>query len=140
MNNVHFSSATPEWATPQDLFDRLNKEFKFTLDPCATKENAKCKRFYTEKDDGLSKSWKRARVFMNPPYGREIGPWVKKASEGGGNDRGVSTSGEDRHEVVSRVYLRQSGDPIFKGARKIRRQYKLGTISQHGGNFSCKMK
>lgn len=53
----------------------------FTLDPCATKENAKCGKFYTKEDDGLSKSWDGERVFMNPPYGREIGKWVKKASE-----------------------------------------------------------
>lgn len=51
--NVHFSSKTPEWATPQDFFDKLNAEFRFNLDPCATKENAKCKNFFTEKDDGL---------------------------------------------------------------------------------------
>jgi len=81
-----FSSKTPEWGTPQEFFDALNKEFHFTLDPCATKENAKCRRFYTVKDDGLSKPW-TGRVFMNPPYGRGINAWVKKAYEsatGGG--------------------------------------------------------
>lgn len=80
MNNVHYSSKTPEWETPQDLFDKLNAVFRFSLDPCATKKNAKCKKFYTQKDDGLSKSWKGERVFMNPPYGREIGKWVVKAA------------------------------------------------------------
>ena len=43
--NVHFSSATNEWATPQDFFDKLNTQFDFNLDPCATAENAKCKSF-----------------------------------------------------------------------------------------------
>lgn len=81
--NVHFSSKTPEWATPQNLFDELNKEFHFTLDPCATTENAKCRKFYTEEDDGLSHDWSKDTVFMNPPYGREIGKWVKKAALGG---------------------------------------------------------
>ena len=76
-----FSSKTYEWETPQDFFNELNKEFCFTLDPCAAKENAKCKKFYTKKDDGLSKSWDNEIVFCNPPYGREIGKWVKKASE-----------------------------------------------------------
>lgn len=79
MENVHFSSNTPEWATPQKFFDMLNKEFKFNLDPCATKENAKCKRFFTEKENGLQQRWKSSRVFMNPPYGRAIGKWVLKA-------------------------------------------------------------
>jgi phage N-6-adenine-methyltransferase len=81
---VHFSSATNEWATPQDFFDQLNAEFQFTLDPCATEENAKCAKFYTEKDDGLVQSWDNERVFCNPPYGRAIGHWVKKASEARG--------------------------------------------------------
>ena len=84
INSGLFTSNTDEWATPQDFFDKLNKEFRFTLDPCATKENAKCKKFFTEKDDGLVKSWDNERVFMNPPYGRVIGQWVKKASESRG--------------------------------------------------------
>lgn len=79
--NVHFSSATNEWATPQDFFDKLNKQFGFTLDPCATKENAKCKKFYTEADDGLAQDWSKDRVFCNPPYGRGLKHWVQKAYE-----------------------------------------------------------
>ena len=74
-----FTSKSHEWATPQKLFDRLDEKYEFTLDPCATAENAKCDRFFTIKLDGLSRSWKRDRVFMNPPYGREIGKWVEKA-------------------------------------------------------------
>jgi phage N-6-adenine-methyltransferase len=81
--NVHFSSKTPEWFTPQELFDKLEAEFHFTLDPAATKENAKCLRFYTKEDDGLSKDWSGERVFCNPPYGREIGKWIEKAAMGG---------------------------------------------------------
>lgn len=86
MNKGMYSSETDMWATPQSFFDTLNAEFNFTLDPCATKENAKCKKFFTEEDDGLSKSWNGESVFMNPPYGKEISKWVKKASEiaGGG--------------------------------------------------------
>ena len=77
--SVHFSSKTNEWATPKDLFARLNDEFKFTLDPCATPENAKCAKFFTKEDDGLKQSWEAERVFCNPPYGRELGKWVEKA-------------------------------------------------------------
>lgn len=77
--NVHFSSKSVEWATPQYLFDELNKEFNFTLDPCATPENAKCKKFYTKEDNGLNKSWENECVFCNPPYGRQIKSWVKKS-------------------------------------------------------------
>lgn len=81
MNEGMFSSTTDEWATPQNVFDALDKEFKFTLDPCATKENAKCKNFFTKEDDGLKQKWGWQTVFCNPPYGREIGKWVKKAYE-----------------------------------------------------------
>jgi len=77
---VHFSSKTDEWQTPQDFFDRLNEEFHFTLDVCATPENAKCPRYYTKRDNGLIQKWEGV-CWMNPPYGRVIGQWVKKAYE-----------------------------------------------------------
>ena len=67
------------YETPQDLFNTLNKEFEFTLDPCCVKENAKCKKYFTEKEDGLSQDWGKDLVFMNPPYGRDIKKWIKKA-------------------------------------------------------------
>jgi len=76
-----FSSKSDEWETPQDLFDELNKEFNFTLDPCATNENHKCLKYYTKEDDGLSKDWFEETVFVNPPYGRVLKDWVKKCYE-----------------------------------------------------------
>lgn len=79
MNLVHFSSKSIEWSTPQFLFDILDKEWKFELDVCASRENAKCKDFFTVQEDGLTRSWKGKRCFMNPPYGRQISHWVKKA-------------------------------------------------------------
>ena len=81
MNEGMYSSSTPEWATPQELFDELDAEFHFTLDPCATIDNAKCTKFFTEHDDGLTRQWHPHTVFMNPPYGRQIYAWVKKAYE-----------------------------------------------------------
>lgn len=80
MNTVLFSSASEVWATPQNLFDELNAEFNFTLDPCALPDNAKCEKFYTPEDDGLAQCWGGERVFCNPPYGRKIYDWVKKCS------------------------------------------------------------
>jgi phage N-6-adenine-methyltransferase len=80
-----FSSDTVEWPTPQYLFDVLNAEFGFTLDPCATPSNAKCKKFYTKEDNGLSQLWDNDIVFMNPPYGREIKTWMQKAYESSKN-------------------------------------------------------
>ena len=68
-----------DWETPQKLFDELNEEFNFTLDPCSSHKNAKCKKHYTIEEDGLKQTWTSEVVFCNPPYGREIGKWVKKA-------------------------------------------------------------
>ena len=66
--------------TPKYLFDKISSIFNFSLDVCALPENAKCESYYTPEDDGLSKPW-RGGVWCNPPYGREISSWVKKAYE-----------------------------------------------------------
>jgi site-specific DNA-methyltransferase (adenine-specific) len=133
MNNVHFSSKSNEWSTPQDFFDSLNKEFKFTLDPCCTKETAKCKKFYTEKEDGLAQNWNNEIVFCNPPYGRELKKWVKKSFEAtGGGSRDVD-SGSNRYNIFSRFYLSRSNrDTVFAWPIKIWRQQKFSTISING--------
>lgn len=78
--SVMFSSKKNDWGTPQALFDELDREFHFTLDPCSTHENAKCEKHYTAEDDGLSQDWSGEVVFCNPPYGREIPKWVEKAA------------------------------------------------------------
>lgn len=80
INSSLFSSASMEWETPQEFFDRLDAEFHFDLDVCATAENAKCARYFTPEEDGLAQEW-GGTCFMNPPYGREIGKWVRKAYE-----------------------------------------------------------
>lgn len=77
---VHYSSATDLWSTPQDFYDKLNAEFGFELDVCASPENAKCPRYFTKEMDGLAQEWKGV-CWMNPPYGRKIGYWMKKAYE-----------------------------------------------------------
>ena len=81
MNAVLFSSASEEWATPQEVYNKLNEEFRFTLDPCSTKENAKCVTFFTKEIDGLKQNWGGYSVFCNPPYGRVLYEWVKKSYE-----------------------------------------------------------
>jgi phage N-6-adenine-methyltransferase len=68
------------WATPKWLFDILNHYYQFTLDVCAIKENAKCAKFFSPEDDGLNQKWEGI-CWMNPPYGREIKKWVKKAHD-----------------------------------------------------------
>lgn len=77
---VHYSSATDDWGTPQDLFDALDAEFGFTLDVCANPANAKCAEFFTVEDDGLAQTWEGV-CWMNPPYGDVIPAWIRKAYE-----------------------------------------------------------
>lgn len=81
INKSLFTSNSQEWTTPQDFFDELNEEFHFNLDPCATKQTAKCNKFFTKEDDGLKQDWGGYCVFCNPPYGTEIKYWVKKCAE-----------------------------------------------------------
>ncbi len=78
--SVHFSSATDLWATPDDFFAAQHKKHGFTLDVCATPENAKCADYFTKEQDGLKQLWQGV-VWMNPPYGRTIGNWMRKAYE-----------------------------------------------------------
>ena len=77
-NDVMFSSKKDDWETPIDFYNRLNKEFNFTLDPCCSKENAKCTKIFTIEEDGLSQDWSNNVVFCNPPYSKEIYKWVNK--------------------------------------------------------------
>lgn len=78
LNQGMFSSNSSEWETPQDLFDVLDNQHHFVLDACATPVNAKCDRFYTLAEDGLSQPWESC-TWCNPPYGRAITDWVEKA-------------------------------------------------------------
>ena len=55
INEVLFSSESENWSTPQDVFDKLDRVFHFTLDPCASPENTKCKKYYTKETDGLTR-------------------------------------------------------------------------------------
>jgi phage N-6-adenine-methyltransferase len=82
-NNGRYNGNGREWATPLEIFAPLHAEFGFTVDVCATPENAKCVRFWTEADNGLEQDWRGERAFMNCPYGREIYPWTRKARTSG---------------------------------------------------------
>ena len=77
------SSKNNLWATPWRFFNELDKEFKFTLDPCAEDKTAKCKKYYTIETNGLDKDWSKDVVFMNPPYGGHTADWIKKAKDEG---------------------------------------------------------
>lgn len=77
MEKALFTSSSDEWETPSEVYTKLNERFRFTLDPCSTKENHLCDKYYTKEENGLCKSWKGETVFVNPPYS-EIKQWVEK--------------------------------------------------------------
>lgn len=87
MDKVLFSTGKDDWETPIDFFEKLNSEFEFTLDPCCTHQSAKCKKYYTQKENGLLQTWKNEVVFVNPPYSKKTKTnpgqeaWIKKAYE-----------------------------------------------------------
>lgn len=78
LNRGLFTSLTPEWPTPRGVFDMLNRRYHFTLDACASPGNATCERYFTKEQDGLRQEW-TGTIFLNPPYGAEIGRWLRKA-------------------------------------------------------------
>ncbi len=77
-----FSSAREDWETPPDFFAVLDQVFAFQLDAAASPHNAKCARYFTKQEDGLARSWRPyKRVWLNPPYGRGMDRWMRKAYE-----------------------------------------------------------
>lgn len=87
INKAVLSTGKDDWETLQEFFEKLDDEFHFTLDPCASEQNHKCKQYYTIADNGLLQDWAGEVVFCNPPYspktktnpGQE--DWVKKCYE-----------------------------------------------------------
>ena len=139
MNSVHFSTGKDDWGTPQDLFDALNEEFNFTLDPCADNNNHKCAKYYTIEQDGLAQSWAGETVFCNPPYSRKTKTnagqiaWVQKcykeATEGG-DRRGYAYTRPNRYDHVSRLHFRKTFiENIAAAARKHAANYGIAVIS-----------
>ncbi len=124
---VHYSSETPEWSTPQDLFDQLDAEFGFTLDVCATAENAKCERFYSSEDDGLARPWSGV-CWMNPPYGDVISAWVAKAR---------NSTLDGRHTVVCLVPARVDTGWWWEHCRYGEIRFLRGRLKFGGGENSA---
>lgn len=83
INHSLFKSSRYDWETPHRFFLELDNEFHFTLDPCCLPGTAKCKKYFTPKENGLLQDWQGERVFCNPPYGSQISDWVRKCYEEG---------------------------------------------------------
>lgn len=122
VNQALFSSSSDEWSTPQHIFDSLDAEFDFNLDPCATESNHKCETFYTAEIDGLKQKWGGYRVFCNPPYSN-IAVWVEKAFRETRNDNTLVVL-----LIPSRTDTRYFHDYIYQRAeiRFIKGRLKFG--------------
>lgn len=126
MNRVHFSSENKEWETPYSLFKPYEKEYNITLDVCATPENKKTRKFIDKKTNGLKADWGSLlqpgeSCWMNPPYGREIEQWVKKAHDEA--LKGVTTvallpARTDTHWFHTYVYTGKCRVTFLKGRIK----------------------
>lgn len=126
-----FGSKSNEWETPQDVFDMLNDEFHFTLDPCSTHLNAKCEKHFTIAEDGLKQDWRGETVFCNPPYGRELPLWIEKAAKSAGGGTTVVML------IPARTDTRAFHDYIYNKAeiRFIRGRLKFGGGSKNAAPF-----
>lgn len=83
IDNNTFKSKSEEYETPNEIFEPLQKEFNLKLDVCATKDNAKCKKYFEKKNvDSLTINWnEHGNFWMNPPFSRNLKKWVQKAYE-----------------------------------------------------------
>lgn len=143
INKAMFTSNTAEWATPQAFFAQLDAEFHFTLDVCATPQNAKCTRFFTKEIDGLAQSWYGETVYCNPPYGRDIAKWVKKASDevctrhgGGGHSCCYAPARPNRHGIFSRLHIQSARGAIYTRATSFQRKQVRCTVSVNGCRYA----
>lgn len=125
------TSSSEEWTTPKDLFEELDAEFRFDLDAASTHENALCERHYTVVEDGLEMPWEGS-VWCNPPYGRGIGKWVRKAAESnlGGGHRAARPR-PNRHVLVARLdcALRHGGQVRSRTAQ-VRGRRGVGPVPE----------
>jgi phage N-6-adenine-methyltransferase len=80
MDKALFTAGSTDWETPPELFKQFDKKYHFDIDVCATAQNTKCQRYFTPEQDGLTQPW-YGTCWMNPPYGRGVEPWIKKAYE-----------------------------------------------------------
>lgn len=137
LNKALFSSAKEDWETPQDFFDALDREFHFTLDPCADDKNAKCKTYFTKEENGLSKDWggpfsvlqSAIRAHINGGMDQKV---LRRRTEAGNGGCRTHT-GADRHKVFSRIHIPQSGNSVHKRAASLRREQRRRAFPFYGG-------
>jgi phage N-6-adenine-methyltransferase len=126
--SIHFRSDSYEWATPADFFAQVDAEFHFDLDACASPDNTKCPRYFTRQENGLAQRW-TGRVWCNPPYGKTISLWMKKAVE--------SVRDGDAEIVVCLVHARTDTRWWHEFASKGEVRYLRGRLRFGGADSSA---
>ena len=140
--NVHFSSKTDMWSTPQSFFTKYDGEYNFNLDVCASEDNAKCAKYFTETDDGLQQEWEGV-CWMNPPYGREIIKWMKKAYESSLNGATVVCLVPARtdttwwHEYAMKGTIEFIRGRLKFGNSKNSAPFPSAIVVFNGGRYEC---
>lgn len=116
--DVHFSSASNEWATPQEFFNRLNQEFNFNLDPCATPESAKCPMFFTQEQNGLNRPWGGVQSVYESPIWTRNRPVDRKGvyRSAGGGASCVLDPCPDGYNILASILHEGAGNTIRQGA------------------------
>lgn len=125
------SSNTDEWATPQDLFDALDATFHFTLDPCATPENAKCAKFYTKEQDGLKQDWGGGHYLVQStlrPRDWQMDSKMRRTQGSGGH----ANPGKNRHALVALIHRQEPRRACLLHQREAQvwRRQESGTVSE----------
>lgn len=127
MNDVLFSSKLHDWETPQQFFDKLDRGFHFTLDPCCTPETAKCSKYYTPAENGLLQDWSGETVFCNPPYGKELPKWIEKCANESKHAKVVMLIPARTDTIAFHKYIYNKAEIRFiKGRLKFRVDGKEG--------------
>ena len=90
-SSAAMSSMDDTWSTPISFFNKVSKEFIFTLDAAALQSSALCSKWYgpnhpeEKRRDAFSQDWHQdagdGAIWLNPPYGKTIKEWMKKADE-----------------------------------------------------------
>ena len=137
INKGLFSSNSNEWATPTDFYKELDAEFHFNLDPCATLSNAKCKRFYTIEDDGLTKEWGGRPGLLQSAIrerDREMGQEMLRRKQAL-RSRGYAHPCQNRHSLLPRLHLLQGqGDSIHPWPASFQRFEAGRSVPEYGSS------
>jgi hypothetical protein len=130
-----FSSTTDEWATPQDFFKELDREFHFTLDPCANEDNHKCKTYFTKEQDGLLQDWGGANCVLQPTLRQShrcMGTQVLRREPKAQHQGGDADTGENGHLLLPRLHLPPSRTTFHSWTLEVRRSKARGTLPVNG--------